>query len=74
MHKTYTTQRLPKLFLEAFPLCRLTRNQPTCEWLGRMMVLRTQIHTDLVSCAWMQDDMAAQLRCYLYYTLTTLLG
>jgi len=38
------------------------RNQPAL-WLGRMMVLCTLIHTDLVSCAWMQDDMAAQLRC-----------
>ena len=40
-YTTYTTRRLPKLFFEAFSLFHLTKNQPTCEWLGRMMVLRT---------------------------------
>ena len=50
MHKTYTTRRLSKLFLEAFPLFHLTKNQPTCEWLGRMMVLRTDTHRPCVMC------------------------
>ena len=48
MHKTYTTRRLPKLFFEAFPHCHPTRNQPTCEWLGRMIVLCT--HRPCVMC------------------------
>jgi len=48
MHNTYTRRRLPKLLFEAFPHCHPTRNQPTCEWLGRMMVLRT--HRPCVMC------------------------